>query len=122
MKPSYTQKLFLYFVVLFVVFTVGIIVVEQSHERKSKTETLEAKLNEIEFYNGLFIQYQNVIANKSNSEPTIIFRHFKFLPNFKEILNKKIVLSSKVYYLKQVKHLQRFTFLKRYTGSHKKYF
>ena len=45
MRLSYRQKIFLYFFVIFVLFTLGIIIVEQSNERKFKTETLEARLN-----------------------------------------------------------------------------
>ncbi len=44
MKLSYKHKLSLYFFLLFLLFTVGIIVVEQSRERKYKTEALEEKL------------------------------------------------------------------------------
>lgn len=45
MKLSYKQKLFLYFFVLFALFTVGIVIFEQSRERTFKTEALEEKLN-----------------------------------------------------------------------------
>ncbi len=44
-KTSYKQKLFLYFVVIFVLFTVGVIVFEQSRERAYKTEALKEKLD-----------------------------------------------------------------------------
>lgn len=45
MKISYKQKLSLYFLVIFALFTVGIIVFEQSRETKFRTEALEEKLD-----------------------------------------------------------------------------
>ncbi len=42
---SYKHKLFFYFFLLFSLFTVGIIILEQSRERKYKTEALEEKLD-----------------------------------------------------------------------------
>ncbi|GAB6012031.1 sensor histidine kinase [Viscerimonas tarda] len=45
MKTSYKQKLFLYFVVIFALFTIGILLFEQSREREHKTEALEEKLD-----------------------------------------------------------------------------
>jgi len=45
MKLSYKQRLFLYFFFIFALFTMGIIVVEQSHVRDYKTEALEEKLD-----------------------------------------------------------------------------
>ena len=45
MKLSYKQKLFLYFVIVFTLFTGGIVIVEQSRERGFKTEALEGKLD-----------------------------------------------------------------------------
>ncbi|MDR2361201.1 MAG: two-component sensor histidine kinase [Prevotellaceae bacterium] len=45
MTASYKQKLFLYFVVIFTVFAVGIFFFEQSRERKHKTIALEEKLD-----------------------------------------------------------------------------
>lgn len=44
MKLRYRQKLFLYFGVLFMLFTIGIILFEQIRERNFKTEALEEKL------------------------------------------------------------------------------
>ena len=44
MKLSYRQRLFLYFGVLFTLFTIGIIVFDQIQERKDKTLALEEKL------------------------------------------------------------------------------
>jgi len=46
MKTNYKQKLFLYFVVIFVLFTLGIVLFEQTRERKSKTTALEEKLDD----------------------------------------------------------------------------
>jgi len=45
MSLSYKQKLFLYFCVIFSLFTIGIIVFAQSQERKFRTEALEEKLD-----------------------------------------------------------------------------
>ncbi|GHS93603.1 two-component sensor histidine kinase [Bacteroidia bacterium] len=45
MKTTYKQKLFLYFVVIFALFTIGIFLFEQSREREHKTEALEEKLD-----------------------------------------------------------------------------
>jgi signal transduction histidine kinase len=45
MKTSYNQKLFLYIVVIFALFTTGVIFLEQSSERQHKTEALEEKLD-----------------------------------------------------------------------------
>ena len=45
MKISYKQKLFLYFFVIFALFTVAILFFEQARERKFKTEALIEKLD-----------------------------------------------------------------------------
>lgn len=45
MKASYKQKLFLCLFLLFSLFTFGIIVFEQSREKKLRTEALEGKLD-----------------------------------------------------------------------------
>lgn len=45
MKWSFKQKLFLYFFVVFSIFTIGIIVFARAQERQLKTEALEEKLN-----------------------------------------------------------------------------
>jgi signal transduction histidine kinase len=45
MKTSYKQKLFLYIVVIFALFTAGVFFLEQSRERQQKTEALEEKLD-----------------------------------------------------------------------------
>ena len=44
-KLSYKQKLFLYFFIIFVLFTGSIIIFEQSQKRDYKTEALEEKLD-----------------------------------------------------------------------------
>lgn len=44
MKLNYRQKLFLYFGVLFLLFTIGIIIFEQAREKSYKTQALEEKL------------------------------------------------------------------------------
>ncbi|MFA7447130.1 MAG: ATP-binding protein [Weeksellaceae bacterium] len=45
MKLGYKQRLFLYFALIFGVFTIGIILFEQFQEKKVKTEALEEKLD-----------------------------------------------------------------------------
>lgn len=45
MKFTYKQRIFSYFFLIFVFFTVCIVIFEQGQEKKSKTETLEAKLD-----------------------------------------------------------------------------
>ena len=45
MKLSYKQRLFLYFAIIFAVFTIGVITFEQSREKKFRTRALEEKLD-----------------------------------------------------------------------------
>ena len=45
MKVSYKQKLFLYFLVVFVLFAIGIVVFERSREAKFRTEALVERLD-----------------------------------------------------------------------------
>ena len=45
MKLSYKQRLFLYFAIIFTVFTIGVVVFEQSREKRFRTEALEEKLD-----------------------------------------------------------------------------
>ncbi len=44
-KITYKQRLFSYFFLIFVLFAVGIVALEQGHERNLKTEALEEKLD-----------------------------------------------------------------------------
>ena len=46
MRTNYKQKLFLYFVVIFALFTIGIAFMEQTREREYKTKALEEKLDD----------------------------------------------------------------------------
>ena len=64
MKLSYKQNLFLSFFVVFVVFTAGIVIVEQSRERGFKTEALEGKLDTYaDIVNALLVkQHDNMQA------------------------------------------------------------
>jgi len=60
MKLSYKQKLFLYFLAVFSLFTGGIIIMEQSRERNFRTEALEARLDTYtEIINISLIRRQN---------------------------------------------------------------
>lgn len=45
MRLTYKQRLFLYFAIIFTLFTAGIFVFEQSRERRLRTEALEEKLD-----------------------------------------------------------------------------
>ena len=45
MNLTYKQRLFLYFAIIFAVFTVGVVVFEQSREKKFKTRAMEEKLD-----------------------------------------------------------------------------
>jgi len=44
-KVSYKQRLFLYFAIIFAIFTIGVTVFEQSREKKFRTRALEEKLD-----------------------------------------------------------------------------
>lgn len=54
MKLSYKQKLFLYFFVVFSIFTIGIIFFQQKREKAYKTENLRTTLND---YATILAQY-----------------------------------------------------------------
>ena len=45
MKTNYKQKIFLYFIVIFALFAIGIAWLEQTHEREYKTKALEERLD-----------------------------------------------------------------------------
>lgn len=45
MKLTYKKRLFLYFAIIFAVFTIGVITFQQSQEKKFRTEVLEEKLD-----------------------------------------------------------------------------
>lgn len=63
MKLNYRQRLFLYFSIVFSVFTIVIVVVEQAREKSYKTQALEEKLD----------VYTDIINNKlANGEETYI--------------------------------------------------
>jgi signal transduction histidine kinase len=60
MKTNYKQKIFGYFFLIFALFAVGIIVFEQSCERKFKTESLEEKLDAYaDMVNTFLVQHSN---------------------------------------------------------------
>ncbi len=74
MKISYRQRLTLYFCLLFALFTAGIIVLEQSRERRYKTQALEEKLDA---YADIAIEY---IRNQTE-EPILFDALMTVLPN-----------------------------------------
>lgn len=45
MKLNYKKRLFLYFAIIFAVFTIGVITFQQSQEKRFRTEALEEKLD-----------------------------------------------------------------------------
>jgi len=45
MKLTYKKRLFLYFAIIFAVFTIGVVTFQQSQEKKFRTEALEEKLD-----------------------------------------------------------------------------
>jgi len=45
MRLNYKQKIFIYFLIIFTLFSAGIVIFEQQHAKKYKTEALEEKLD-----------------------------------------------------------------------------
>jgi two-component system phosphate regulon sensor histidine kinase PhoR len=74
MKLNYRQKLFLYFGVLFTLFTIGIIVFERVRERNYKTQALEEKL---EAYTDVI--KLGLVDNQDSLLPTLYYLQ-KLLP------------------------------------------
>ena len=64
-RLSYKQKLSIYFLIIFALFTIGIIIFEQSRERKFRTEALEEKLDA---YTEII---NNLLKNNSNALQSI---------------------------------------------------
>jgi len=63
MKTNYKQKLFIYFVVIFTLFTGGIILLEQTREREYKTSALEDKLEDYaDIVNRVLEEYPNDLS------------------------------------------------------------
>lgn len=65
MNLSYKQKLFLYFCVIFSLFTIGIIVFARSQERKFRTEALEEKLDG-------FTEITNIALSKGQDMDSLV--------------------------------------------------
>ena len=74
MKLSYRQKLFLYFGLLFTLFTIGIIIFDQIRERNEKTLSLEEKL---EAYTDII---QSGLSESQDSIDLTVIRLQKLLP------------------------------------------
>ena len=63
MKTNYKQKLFLYFFVIFAVFTIGIVLLERAREREYKTIALEDKLDDYaNIVNRVLKEYPNNLS------------------------------------------------------------
>ena len=59
-KPSYKLKLFLYFFLVFIIFTVAIIVFQYNREKNYKTQELESVLNSYTALTSRFIKTQQI--------------------------------------------------------------
>ena len=72
MKLSFKKKLFISFVLIFSLFTIGIILFEQSEEKKSKTHALEEKLDAYtDVIHAVWIQKQNLDSVSSLFPPNL---------------------------------------------------
>jgi|GEM_PF-37443 len=69
MRLTYKQKLSFYFFIIFTLFTIGIIVFEQSRERKFRTEALEEKLD---------AYAELIIASLETDTAQLSSSHFQF--------------------------------------------
>ena len=63
MKLSYKKKLFIYFFIVFAIFTVIIIFFQQDREKEYKTETLRASLNEYADIIDLYIEKSQLLQS-----------------------------------------------------------
>ena len=63
MKLSYKQKLFIYFFIVFAVFTVVIIFFQQNREKAYKTETLRTTLDDYSDIIARYVQQHQLINN-----------------------------------------------------------
>ncbi|MBX2931245.1 MAG: hypothetical protein KF781_04760 [Chitinophagaceae bacterium] len=95
MKLSFRQRLFLYFAILFTVFTIGIAILEHSREKLFKTEALEEKLD---VYTDIL---QAAIPNKSQNFENDIKAFQSVLPS--DLRITIISLEGKVLYDNTVK-------------------
>ncbi|MDR2010920.1 MAG: two-component sensor histidine kinase [Bacteroidales bacterium] len=77
MKPTYKQKLFFYFFVIFFLFTAGIILFEQSRERELRTEALQEKLDAYtEIIHRIIENGEWRMENENNSPSPILNSQF----------------------------------------------
>ena len=60
---SYKKKLFIYFFIVFAIFTVIIIFFQQDREKEYKTETLRASLNEYADIIDLYIEKSQLLQS-----------------------------------------------------------
>ena len=63
MKLSYKQKLFIYFFIVFAVFTVVITFLQQNREKAYKTETLRTTLDDYSDIIARYVQQYHLINN-----------------------------------------------------------
>lgn len=83
MRLSYKQKLFSYFFIVFTIFTAGIIFFQQNREKKYKTETLRATLN----------NYASIIARYTEDKHLISNRQMDSIQNVLRLLSTHLRLS-----------------------------
>lgn len=76
MKLSYKQKLFLYFFVVFSIFTIGIIFFQQKREKAYKTENLRTTLND----------YVTILAQYADTKQLVRDHRIDSIQNILQIL------------------------------------
>ena len=103
MKITYKQKLFLGFVIIFVLFTAGIVVFEQSREKKFRTEILEERLDTYANIVNTSLQQQHNQLQTMDSLINIFPQHLRLTV----INNQGVVLYDNA--LKEVARLENHT-------------
>ena len=72
MKLSYKQKLSFYFFIVFALFTIGIVIFQQSREKKFRTEALEEKLDAYTEIINAFLEQNNTSLQSIDSLITLL--------------------------------------------------
>ena len=103
MKITFRQRVFIYFFIIFTLFTVAVIIVEQKDESRYKTETLEAQLDGYAEIINAYIKVNNL----NDSSITTLRKLIDILP--KDIRITLIAPDGKVFYdkdIQDVSHLE----------------
>ncbi|MDR0714147.1 MAG: HAMP domain-containing histidine kinase [Bacteroidales bacterium] len=74
MSTNYRRKLLLYFAAIFFIFTIGVVLLEQSREREYKTEALEEKLD-------AYADVAHRMLEHNDESPQTFARLMKLLPD-----------------------------------------